>query len=43
VLTRPLTSYRIDPMKPRFQDPVVVLISNRSISADQALNVALGQ
>jgi carboxyl-terminal processing protease len=33
VLTRPLTSYRIDPMQPLFQGPVVVLTSARSISA----------
>ena len=33
VLTRPLTSYRIDPMQPLFQGPVFVLTSARSISA----------
>ena len=33
VLTRPLTSYRIDPMKPLYQGPVVVLTSARSLSA----------
>jgi carboxyl-terminal processing protease len=33
VVTRPLTSYRIDPIQPRFRGPVVVLISARSISA----------
>jgi len=33
VLTRPLTSYRIDPLKPRFRGPVIVLTSTRSISA----------
>jgi hypothetical protein len=31
--TRPLTSYRIDPMPPRFDGPVFVLTSGRSISA----------
>ena len=33
VLTRPLTSYRIDPLQPLFKGPVVVLTSARSISA----------
>jgi carboxyl-terminal processing protease len=33
VLTRPLTSYRIDPMQPLFKGPVFVLTSARSISA----------
>jgi carboxyl-terminal processing protease len=33
VLTRPLTSYRIDPMRPLFRGPVFVLTSARSISA----------
>jgi C-terminal processing protease CtpA/Prc len=33
VVTRPLTAYRIDPMEPRFQGPVDVLTSARSISA----------
>jgi carboxyl-terminal processing protease len=33
VVTRPLTSYRIDPMQPRFRGPVFVLTSRRSISA----------
>ena len=29
VLTQPLTSYRIDPMQPLFQGPVLVLTSAR--------------
>lgn len=33
VATRPLTSYRIEPMQPRFRGPVFVLTSRRSISA----------
>jgi carboxyl-terminal processing protease len=33
VLTRPLTSYRIDPVEPRFDGPVFVLTSARSMSA----------
>jgi carboxyl-terminal processing protease len=33
VLTRPLTSYRIDALQPRFAGPVFVLTSARSISA----------
>jgi carboxyl-terminal processing protease len=33
VLTRPLTSYRIDPLQPLFKGPVFVLTSARSISA----------
>lgn len=33
VLSRPLTSYRIDPMVPHYPGPVYVLISARSISA----------
>jgi carboxyl-terminal processing protease len=33
MLSRPLTSYRIDPMQPYFQGPVFVLTSARSISA----------
>lgn len=33
VLTRPLTSYRIDPMQPVFEGPVIALTSGRSISA----------
>ena len=41
VLTRPLTSYRIDPMKPRFRGPVVVLTSTRSISAAEIAADAL--
>lgn len=41
VLTRPLTSYRIDPMQPRFQGPVFVLTSRRSISAAEIATDAL--
>ena len=41
VLTRPLTSYRIDPMKPLFQGPVFVLTSARSISAAEIAADAL--
>ena len=41
VLTRPLTSYRIDPMKPLFQGPVVVLTSARSLSAAEIAADAL--
>lgn len=41
VLTRPLTSYRIDPMRPLFQGPVVVLTSARSISAAEIAADAL--
>lgn len=33
MLSRPLTSYRIDPLEPVFQGPVFVLVSKRSISA----------
>jgi carboxyl-terminal processing protease len=33
MLSRPLTSYRIDPMRPLFQGPVFVLTSAHSISA----------
>jgi carboxyl-terminal processing protease len=33
VLTRPLTSYRIDPLQPHFPSPVFVLTSARSLSA----------
>lgn len=33
MLSRPLTSYRIDPMQPYFRGPVFVLTSARSISA----------
>lgn len=33
MLSRPLTSYRIDPMQPRYEGPVYVLTSARSISA----------
>lgn len=41
VLTRPLTSYRIDPMQPHFQGPVFVLTSARSISAAEIAADAL--
>ena len=41
VLTRPMTSYRIDPMKPLFPGPVVVLTSARSISAAEIAADAL--
>ena len=41
VLTRPLTSYRIDPMQPLFDGPVVVLTSARSISAAEIAADAL--
>jgi C-terminal processing protease CtpA/Prc len=41
VLTRPLTSYRIDPMQPLFQGPVFVLTSPRSISAAEIAADAL--
>ena len=41
VLTRPLTSYRIDPMKPLFQGPVIVLTSARSLSAAEIAADAL--
>jgi hypothetical protein len=33
VCVAPLTSYRIDPLQPLFQGPVLVLTSGRSISA----------
>lgn len=33
MLARPLTGYRIDPLGPRYQGPVFVLTSRRSISA----------
>jgi C-terminal processing protease CtpA/Prc len=35
MLSRPLTSYRIDPMHPRFEGPVLVLTSGRCISAGE--------
>jgi C-terminal processing protease CtpA/Prc len=38
---RPLTSYRIDPMSPRFDGPVFVLTSARSISAAEIAADAL--
>ena len=41
VMTRPLTSYRIDPMNPQFQGPVVVLTSARSFSAAEIAADAL--
>jgi carboxyl-terminal processing protease len=41
VLTRPLTSYRIDPLQPLFQGPVFVLTSARSISAAEIAADAL--
>lgn len=41
VLSRPLTSYRIDPMRPLFQGPVYVLTSARSISAAEIAADAL--
>jgi len=41
VLTRPLTSYRIEPMAPRYQGPVVVLTSTRSFSAAEIAADAL--
>lgn len=41
VTSRPLTSYRIDPIPPLFQGPVVVLTSSRSISAAEIAADAL--
>ena len=41
VLTRPMTSYRIDPMQPLFKGPVFVLTSARSISAAEIAADAL--
>jgi carboxyl-terminal processing protease len=41
VQARPLTSYRIDPMRPLFQGPVCVLTSARSISAAEIAADAL--
>jgi carboxyl-terminal processing protease len=41
VLTRPLTSYRIDPIKPIFRGQVVVLTSRRSLSAAEIAADAL--
>lgn len=41
VVTRPLTSYRIDPMEPVFQGPVLVLTSARSLSAAEIAADAL--
>ena len=41
VLTRPLTSYRIEPLSPRFQGPVFVLTSARSFSAAEIAADAL--
>lgn len=41
MLSRPLTSYRIDPMQPCFRGPVFVLIGARSISAAEIAADAL--
>jgi hypothetical protein len=41
VLTRPLTSYRIDPLPPHFRGPVLVLTSARSLSAAEIAADAL--
>lgn len=41
VVTRPLTSYRINPMRPRFEGPVDVLTSAQSISAAEIAADAL--
>jgi carboxyl-terminal processing protease len=41
MLSRPLTSYRIDPMQPAFHGPVFVLTSGRSISAAEIAADAL--
>lgn len=41
VLTRPLTSYRIDPLPPHFPGPVLVLTSARSLSAAEIAADAL--
>jgi hypothetical protein len=41
VITRPLTSYRIEPMQPVFHGPVLVLTSARSISAAEIAADAL--
>jgi carboxyl-terminal processing protease len=41
VRTRPMTSYRIDPLRPRFQGPVFVLTSGRSLSAAEIAADAL--
>jgi hypothetical protein len=41
VLTRPLTSYRIDPLQPHFPGPVLVLTSARSLSAAEIAADAL--
>jgi len=41
VLTRPMTSYRIDPIEPRFYGPVFVLTSARSTSAAEIAADAL--
>lgn len=41
MLSRPLTSYRIDPMQPHFRGPVFVLIGPRSISAAEIAADAL--
>jgi carboxyl-terminal processing protease len=41
VRTRPLTSYRIDPLLPRFEGPVCLLTSRRSLSAAEIAADAL--
>jgi carboxyl-terminal processing protease len=41
VLTRPMTSYRIDPLLPHFPGPVLVLTSARSLSAAEIAADAL--
>jgi carboxyl-terminal processing protease len=41
VLSRPLTSYRIDPLAPRFAGPVFVLTSGHSLSAAEIAADAL--
>lgn len=41
MLSRPLTSYRIDPMRPHFRGPVFVLTSARSVSAAEIAADAL--
>lgn len=41
MLSRPLTSYRIDPLQPHFRGPVFVLIGPRSISAAEIAADAL--
>lgn len=41
VLTRPLTAYRVEPMRPLFRGPVFVLTSRRTISAGEIAADAL--